>query len=189
MLKKWKLAGAILVSMLLVNLIITQAQGNDPTSINCSVFSSGSANGANSGMTLVGTLGQWGVVNSTQGGSQLSSGFWLIVLEGCGGNEPIHQSQVFLPIFSKSPPLDLSYVLITNRTGGEMTYEIPAPGHPAPPEGRISCQVPIGAIDYFCDKLFTPGTYSWKATAKCGSLTGTKTYQVGGNFIPAFSCE
>jgi hypothetical protein len=186
--KQWKIVIAALVGLLLTSLIwvirlspTIQAQGNDPTTIGCSVFSSGQANGTSSSMTLQGTLGQWVAVNATNGSGQLSSGFWPTALEGCGG-QPIEL--VFLPIFSKPP--HLSYVLITNKTEGNLIYQIFLSG------GHINCQVPKNTFQYPCGNPFTPGIYHWKVTAICGSKErtkeGNKTYIVGNNLIDFF-CE
>lgn len=96
------------------------------------------------------------------------------------------RSEVYLPIMIKPGP---ARALITNNTGASMTYQIPDSGNPAPPEGTVSCTVPVGAVQFFCDKEFTPGTYTWRAVATCGVATGSRTYNTGNNDIPDFFCK
>lgn len=101
-----------------------------------------------------------------------------------GAPEPL---TVYLPFLLKAepPPIPLSFVYITNLSGGLVDYTILNT-----PQGNINCKVPNGAVDFFCDRSFPMGTYNWKAQLHCGSL-GPKPRQFteGVNKPSAFRCD
>jgi hypothetical protein len=84
----------------------------------------------------------------------------------------------FLPLISKilpptptpTPPTPkLARVYVDNDTGGQLCYEVLDTG-----VGE-KC-FPVGEHHY---GNFAPGTYSWKASARCGSLSGSRYFSSG----------
>lgn len=97
--------------------------------------------------------------------------------------KPQGSQAIFLPAIFKSD-ISLASVYVTNNTGGNLTYQIFGT-----PQGTIACNVPNGAQNFLCGPPFTPNSYSWRADAKCGSKTGTRSYQPGANFPKPFGCN
>lgn len=93
---------------------------------------------------------------------------------------------VHLPIiFKADPTLLMSYVYITNLSGGSVDYTIQGT-----PQGNIHCVVPNGAENQYCDKPFTSGTYNWTAQLHCGSLgPKPKEFNPGPVHPTAFRCD
>jgi hypothetical protein len=93
---------------------------------------------------------------------------------------------VFLPLVLKPNPASLlSKVYITNLSGGTLNYTIQNT-----PQGNISCTVPNGAKDFFCNKSFTSGIYNWRAQLVCGSLGPKPKDFTPGNVYPTpFRCD
>jgi hypothetical protein len=99
--------------------------------------------------------------------------------------EPIEQA-VNLPIVlnefpprpTATPTPPLSQVYVQNDTGGQLCYEVLNTG--------------IGEKCFSSGKSFygsfPAGTYSWKASARCGSASGTRTYSAG-EYIHRFWCS
>jgi hypothetical protein len=178
--KQWKIIGVVLAGLLLISLNLIagrsaaiQAQGGGPTSIDCSTFSSGQANGANNGKVLVGTLGQWVVGNDTNGTSQLSSGFGAAVLEACRGAQP-----VFLPALFKSPPApQLTRLLLkSTNTGGINPLEIRDPDNSN--QLLLTCIIAPSEDNTTkdCGYFTAVGRYTLIAhTTRCGVKEGTFT--------------
>lgn len=80
------------------------------------------------------------------------------------------------PTATPTPPL--SQVYVQNDTGGQLCYEVLNTG--------------IGEKCFSSGKSFygsfPAGTYSWKASARCGSASGTRTYSAG-EYIHRFWCS
>jgi hypothetical protein len=95
-------------------------------------------------------------------------------------------NNVYLPIVFKPNPVVLqSRVFLTNQSGGTLNYTISNT-----PEGNISCAVPNGAANFFCQKAFTSGSYNWTAQLVCGTLgPKLREFTPGDNFPSAFRCD
>jgi hypothetical protein len=95
-------------------------------------------------------------------------------------------NNVYLPIVFKPNPVILqSRVFLTNQSGGTVNYTIFNT-----PEGNISCAVPNGAANFFCQKAFTSGSYNWTAQLVCGTLgPKLREFTPGDNFPSAFRCD
>jgi hypothetical protein len=95
-------------------------------------------------------------------------------------------NNVYLPIVLKPDPTLLqSRVFLTNQSGGTLNYTILNT-----PEGNISCSVPNGAANFFCQKAFTSGTYNWTAQLVCGTIgPKPKEYPPGNVYPSAFRCN
>jgi hypothetical protein len=91
---------------------------------------------------------------------------------------------VYLPVIFRSDP-SLSSVFITNLSGGPLTYTVQNT-----PQGNITCTVPNGARNYFCDKPFTANTYNWTAQLICGPLgPKSKNFTPGPVYPTPFRCD
>lgn len=66
---------------------------------------------------------------------------------------------------------DPACLYINNNTGGNITFQI---------NGMESKTMPTGQNLYKC---FSPGSYSYSASARCGSLTGSRYFSAGTNII------
>jgi len=93
---------------------------------------------------------------------------------------------VHLPLVIKQPtptptptptPIPQCKLYVENNTGGELCYEVYGTGI-----GRKCCSA---GTHYY--GTFLPGTYSWHATARCGSASGTRYYS-SGPWIHEFWC-
>lgn len=94
-------------------------------------------------------------------------------------------NNIYVPLLVKPGAPVLSRVFITNQSGGNVNYTILNT-----PQGNISCVVPNGAVNSFCGKEFTPGTYDWQATLNCGSLgPKPKDFPPGDVFPTPFRCD
>ncbi|MCB0168860.1 MAG: hypothetical protein KDI79_31825 [Anaerolineae bacterium] len=92
---------------------------------------------------------------------------------------------IHLPILIKPGPPVFSKVFITNKSGGSVNYTVLNT-----PQGNINCVIPNGATNTFCGKQFTPGSYNWQATLKCGKLgPKPKDFPPGDVFPTAFRCD
>lgn len=85
---------------------------------------------------------------------------------------------VYLPLVMNSWPPQ-SKVYVVNNTGGQLCYEIYGTGI-----GQ-KCYSP-GTYYY---GAFAPGTYSWYASARCGSISGTRDYRSGIETRHTFWCS
>lgn len=187
MLKQWKLVGGVLIGLLLTSLVlvfiqspVTQAQGNNPVTINCSALTGGQATGTSNNVTLAGTLGQWAASNPTGGATQLSSGFWPPALADCGKKTtptpPLTTTnQVFLPnvIKSDSDPELTHLFIISVKTGGIDPLRITDPDNNNVEVHR--CTVPNqDNVPIDCSHFPAIGRYTLIAhTINCGVLQGT----------------
>lgn len=82
-------------------------------------------------------------------------------------------------------PIPPTNLLITNETGGSVDYVVYDT-----PQGDITCNtIPDGAIQQSCGYTFTHGTYSYKATAHCGSKVSERYYQPGDDVLTPFRCQ
>ena len=102
--------------------------------------------------------------------------------KGANASESLYQGQVNLPMVVKmwpppSPTPRLAIVTVDNDTGGQLCYEIMDTGI------GEKC-FPVGVYSY---GSFTPGTYDWKASAKCGTASGTR-YFAAGEWTHQFWC-
>jgi hypothetical protein len=95
-------------------------------------------------------------------------------------------SKTYLPLVLKpDPTLVQSRVFLTNQSGGTANYTILNT-----PQGNISCSVPNGAANFFCNKAFTSGTYNWTAQLVCGTIGPKQKEFPPGNVYPtAFRCD
>jgi hypothetical protein len=89
-------------------------------------------------------------------------------------SESLDQGEVNLPLVMKGwpPPTPTprpAVVRVDNDTGGQLCYEIMDTGI------GEKC-FPVGVYLY---GSFTPGTYNWKATARCGTASGTRNFLAG----------
>ena len=89
---------------------------------------------------------------------------------------------LYLPIVLKSQQPPPTALLITNLTGGSLTYTVYNT-----PQGNITCTIPNGAVNQLCG-TFTAGTYSYRAVAHCGEKVGQRTYTPGNDALTPFRC-
>lgn len=97
-------------------------------------------------------------------------------------SESLDQGEVNLPLVMKGwpPPTPTprpAVVSVDNDTGGQLCYQIMDTGI------GEKC-FPVGVYLY---GSFTPGTYDWKATARCGTASGTRNFSAGA-WIHQFRC-
>ena len=90
--------------------------------------------------------------------------------------------RVYLPIVLKLQQPPPTMLLITNLTGGSLTYYVYNT-----PQGNISCTVPNGAVNQLCG-TFSAGTYSYRAVAHCGEKVGQRLYVPGNDALTPFRC-
>lgn len=86
----------------------------------------------------------------------------------------LYQGEVNLPLVVKmwpppSPTPRPAIVMVDNDTGGQLCYEVMDTGI------GEKC-FPVGVNLY---GSFPPGTYDWKASASCGTASGTKYFSAG----------
>lgn len=93
---------------------------------------------------------------------------------GANASESFYQGEVNLPLVMRGwpPPTPTprpAIVNVDNDTGGQLCYEIMDTGI------GEKC-FPVGVYTY---GSFPPGTYDWKASARCGTASGTRNFSAG----------
>lgn len=90
---------------------------------------------------------------------------------------------VHLPLIAKQPtptptPPPQCKLYVKNSTGGRLCYQVKNSGI------GEKCYSSSGTHYY---GAFPPGTYSWKATARCGSISDSRYYS-SGSWTHEFQC-